>query len=85
VTGEWLDHDDPATIVVVTGGRTAAEVVSAFGADPSRPLRGDELIDALYEGGIVLVHAAEDVAFVVEPNGWLGSEPPVLSRLSEPG
>lgn len=85
MTGEWVSYDDPATVTVVTGGRTVDEVLVAFGADPSRATVAEELDDVLLRGGLVQVCAAEDVVFAVEPNGWQGSRPEVLRRLGERG
>lgn len=82
VTTDDLGDGGPATITVVTGAATPAEVLAAFGADPDRPLGLEEIhADAAY-GELIMLHALGDVVLTVEPNGYRGTDTTVLQRLS---
>lgn len=77
-----------ATITVVTG-TSFADVLRAFGADPARPESsqaiGEELARRRSIDPWVMVLDVGDAVLAVEPDGWQGSTPAVLTRASAGG
>jgi len=77
-----------ATVTVVTGA-DVADVLRAFGADPTQPesLRGigDDLMSRRSTDPWVAVLDVGGAVLAVEFNGWQGSTEPVLARASAGG
>ena len=82
---DWAEELEAATFTVVSGGWTAEEVLTAFGADSTRPLTAEQLQEQDIYGGTVRVRAVDDVVIAYEDNGWEGSRPEVLRPLSARG
>jgi hypothetical protein len=87
----WLRRStlgEAATITVVTGVGVA-DVLRAFGADPTRPesMRAisDDLMSRQSIDPWVAVLDVGDAVLAVEYNGWQGSTAPVLTRASAGG
>ncbi|MDX3194901.1 DUF6461 domain-containing protein [Streptomyces sp. MN03-5084-2B] len=72
-----------ATVTVATG-RSAEDVIRAFGADPARPEPLDELREA-YADPWLAVLDLDGVVVAVEENGFRGSWAPVLTAVSAGG
>ncbi|MFC0542301.1 DUF6461 domain-containing protein [Kutzneria chonburiensis] len=85
----WVESSmlrDAATITFVPG-RSSADVLRAFGADPAKPLPLLEFQDRDYQNidPWVCVLDRPDGVIAVEFNGWQGSNQPVLRGLSSTG
>ncbi|WP_410573042.1 DUF6461 domain-containing protein [Amycolatopsis sp. cmx-4-61] len=72
-----------ATVTVVTG-LPAEEVIRGFGADPAEPEPLDELREQ-YRDQWLAVGDFGGVVVVVEENGFIGSQAPVLTAVSRAG
>jgi len=84
----WVESSmlrEAATVTFVPG-RSSAEVLRAFGADPATPLPLLEFQDRDYQNidPWVCVLDGPDGVIAVEFNGWQGSNEPVLRGLSAP-
>lgn len=84
----WVTRDWVAACVTVISGATAQDVLTAFGADVSIVLDGPEAVydDDFdqYTGAVAVTEVLGGVV-AVEENGYQGSRPEVLSRLSRLG
>ncbi|HUA28653.1 MAG TPA: DUF6461 domain-containing protein [Streptosporangiaceae bacterium] len=87
----WVEDSSlrmAATVTVVTGS-TAADVLSAFGADPDRPESlsaiAEEMIDTMSIDPWVAVLDAGSAVLAVEYNGWQGSDEDLLASASAGG
>jgi hypothetical protein len=83
-TGTVLDD---AACLTLTEAATVAEVARAFGGDPgrARELTLDEAAEQLTEGPWIAVRPVGSWVLAVELNGWQGSRPEVLERVSAGG
>jgi hypothetical protein len=75
---------EAATITVVTGLDTQ-EVLRAFGADPAAPTSMTSLLETFDGSPWVAVLAVDGAVVVVEDNGFQGSRPAELRKLSRRG
>jgi hypothetical protein len=75
-----------AATVTFVPGRSSADVLRAFGADPAEPLPLLEFQDRDYQNidPWVCVLDRPDGVIAVEFNGWQGGDEPVLRGLSSP-
>jgi hypothetical protein len=76
-----------AACLTLTEPATADAVARAFGGDPAqvRELRLDEAAEELAEGPWVALRPVGTWILAVELNGWQGSRPEVLERVSAGG
>lgn len=78
-----------AGCLTIVSGMSSDDAVRAVGADPTRPVTPEERsgVDGLgYVSVAGLEEATSDKAVVlIEDNGWEGSRPEVLKRLSKKG
>lgn len=79
---DWVEDvlSDAACVTVVTG-RSVADVLSAFGADPAVEVD----VEDAYEDDMVSVVESGGAVLAVEFNGFQGSMPEVLARVTAGG
>ncbi|TDQ01318.1 DUF6461 domain-containing protein [Labedaea rhizosphaerae] len=88
----WADEDpDLAWTVAVVRGRSADEVVRAYGGDPTDPPRTMAFREAvvsheeLGRSSWLLVHEDDGAVIVLENNGWFGTREAVAKQASAGG
>ncbi|MGX7824522.1 DUF6461 domain-containing protein [Actinokineospora sp. 24-640] len=87
----WADEDpDLAWTLAVATGRTADEVVTAYGGDPDRGVDivfGDAHVGPDELGAVFLVQlmAGPQHIVAIENNGWLGTRTEVAEKASADG
>lgn len=89
---EWVDKEyDLVWTVGVVEGRTEADVVRAYGGNPSQPAEPRVFEEAWvpqeHFGDYFHIQTLTHVRYVVaiEPNGWIGSIPEIARRASTGG
>ncbi|MEZ0579122.1 DUF6461 domain-containing protein [Nocardioides sp. MH1] len=82
----WTEDLGPAACVTLVAGSTVEEVLERFGADASIILEGEDAYGggSKYPASVAAVDVPGGVV-AVEDNGYEGSRPEVLARLSAGG